>query len=390
MAPGITDFTNPFFKLTNGASAIASAGNEEQKTQATTQFIETAIDSIFTIAKKAADAEQETTENAEQAQELDNNAEEIRTRTYARAQETISRIEQNAARVEGLLANLQASSDKIQEHKKQLEEQKGIIETNKTILNNPEASKDERKTALENIKKAGIAITELETTIQEYSQVTEDLGNELDKTTKENQDLTVEGEEIVNQGTAEIKDVTTDASGELSQKVTQSTIKGAKNSSVGASEIAVGTPMLSNLATAAEGQRLIRSGEDNIKAGGIRTAKSAITMGDVMGTIREGFATIGQIGNYANTMSDGNLNTYNLIGQFNTDFDGFIRTIGSWTNIEGVGNEFAQKAEEKIAKLDETNTKKEGEEETDTQGKSSTLSGDNFDTKKLELEVEKA
>lgn len=391
MAPGITDYINPFLNMANGVGSIATANTEEQKTQATGQFIQIAINSVFSIVNKVMEAQQETQQNAAEASDLDSDAQEIRTRTYARAQDTISTIEANATRVESLLQNLQASAEQLAEYQKQLEDQKNIIETNKAILNNPEASRDERKAALEGIKNAGTAITELETVIQSYSEQAEVVGAEIEEATVENEELTSLSEQITAEGQAEIQQVTQQAAGEATQTVTDTATQGTKDIATGTAEIAAGTPMLASPFTALEGQNLINQGTQNTEAGGIRTAESAITLGSVVKTTKDGYSIASQIISFGSTMATGNNNTFNLLGALSTNYyEDHIRTIGSWSNIEGVGAEFAQAADEELGKLNGSNEESEGTAQDQNSGNGSTSAGDRFDTKKLELEEERA
>ena len=366
--------------LVSGAYSISQANGEAAKTEATTQFISTALNTIFSVVCKAIEAQQETAENAKDSLDLKTSASEITSRTYAGAERIIARIEENGVNVQNLLDGLNQNIEQVQEFNKQLEEQRAIIDENKAIISNPEATREERKEALNNIKGAGKAISELESNVISYTEQANQIGEEIQVLNEENEILSAEGQEITLAGEAEMQEVLTEAGGEMTETVAETVARGGKDITTGTADIAAGTPMLSNLITAAEGEVLIQRGKDSIKAGGIRTTESAITGAEVLTTVRFAGSALEQINHLTSGIGAGYSNNSTLIGDAGNYWNGFIQTIGSWTEIAGAGEEIVVEAEEEIENLDNSD-----EESV------STSSGDNsekFNTDRLKIEVQ--
>ncbi len=372
-----TDISN----LANGVISLTTAKTPEDRTAAT----KTTIKSVFSIIDKVQDAKAETQENADGARELDQEAQDIRTRTYQRAEANIKAIEENAARVQSLLENLQARNEEIAAHQEELNVQKEIIENNKTVLNNPESTRAERREALENIKAAGNAITELEVAIQTATQETEVFTTEIEETTAVNEELNSASQEIVQEGSSKIQEVQAQAAGELTQTVTSTVAQGTQDIATGTTQVAEGTIMLTNGFTAVPGQRLVNKGTKSIEAGSIRTGESAITIGNITSTCKFISSALGQFSNLNNTMLDSYNNTSNVLGLIDNNFKPFITTLGSWTSIEGAGAEYVARADEEIARLEnQGENEDENPEGTDV---SESTSKDPFDTRRLELDA---
>lgn len=375
-----TDYASTFYNMANSIGGIATTQSDAEKTEATKELVTTVAKSIFLVLDKTIGAKEKTAENAQAARNLDNDAKDIKTRTYARAEKVISKIEENAARVAALLEELDKTSQEVIEYQKQLEGQKNIIETNKAILNDPNKSRKERIEALNNIKTAGDAISDLESAVLAYTEQAEALSAGLEDATSENEDLNTAGEETIQDGSSKIQQVVSQGAGEVTQTVTSTATQGTKDIAEGTAQVATGTSMLATPATAALGEKYIIQGNNSITAGGIETAQSAITIGDITSTLSFGMRTIGQINTFGNTITSGYGNNANLLGQLGTTLAPFITTLGSWTSIEGTGAEFVAQAEQEIANLD-------GDKNSDGNQDEATGNADLFDTKKLKLET---
>ena len=337
-----------------------SSGDEKAKVNATKQVASFAFSSIWNVLSKVDSAKSETERNEQEAKSLDAEAGKIKDRTTRRAQQKISEIESNIANIEKLLAQLEKNNAEVVAYYEQLAQHRETIATNKEIVNNPNASKEEKKAALDNISAAGREIEVLAETVLNISNQSGDLQAAIQESGDANTSLADDATEAIADGSQEMEVVVHKATTNVTTTLPGVVATGTKDITKGSAQVAEGTVMMATPATAVVGQQLVSQGTNSITAGNIRTGKSALTMTKLtttLGTAGQSLATFANFGTSLGSIANTGIDLLNRTGIL---WEPLVASTGSWNNVSGSAQEIISQTDENLIKL---NSNVEGQED---------------------------
>lgn len=363
--------------MTGSVYEAFSSGDENAKVNATKQVASFALSSIWNALSKVDSAKSETEKNEQEAKSLDAEAGKIKDRTTRRAQQKISEIEDNIANIENLLAQLEKNNAEVATYNEQLAQHRQTIVNNQAVVNDPNASREEKKEALDNISAVGGEIINLGDMVHNILTQSTELQSNVQNIGDMNSSLSEESTAILADANQEMEVVINKATTNVTTTLPGVVVTGTKDITKGSAQVAEGTAMMATPATAVVGQQLVTQGKNSITAGNIRTGKSALTMPKLtttLGTAGQSLATFANFGTSLGSMANTGIDLLDRTGSL---WEPFVASTGSWLNVSGSAQEIISQSEESLVKV---NSDGEGQEDI-------TLKVDPKDLEVMELSV---
>lgn len=371
---------NEIYSLINTAGTTYQAfesGSAEAKVNSAFKLGASLFNLISNELNKVQGAEKETAENEGRAQDYEAKSSEIRGLTYKRAEKKIEEIQENIAEISAIMEVLDKNAQAVIDYNKQLEDQKAIINKAQETVEDPSVSGKERREALKQISAAGAVILDLYSEVSKYAEANESISGQIEELTENNEALSTEGNDIIAEGTQQSQEVLAQASADAATTLPKTTATGTKDIATGEAQIASGTPMLATPATAAAGQALIDQGRKSVTAGGIRTTKSAFTMGNLGRTIGGIGTSLSEFANFGTALGSAYNSGLDLIDKTSIIWQPLVTSVGSWQNVGKSAENIVATADEAASQID--TSEEEGEAGTEVTKKL-------FDTEELVVE----
>lgn len=188
--------------FSNTVQTMASDASPEEKVQSGVKFGVQFLLSLFgSNEEQALKSETKRIEtsssNLEAARQVSAN------NTLQAIEQITSSIESNIAELQALLESIEESNQEKEEYQKELQTCQETIETNKQILNDPEATKEEKKEALQAISDVSKMITELSGTINDLIESINERNTQVSEFSEQNEGLNTQAGQVVSTGTQE-------------------------------------------------------------------------------------------------------------------------------------------------------------------------------------------
>lgn len=350
-----TSFNNSIFTLAQNYQTATYANNQQQLTG-----LERVITGVFQLLTNISrntikEAEKEVETNEKNIEIAEEQAEKETQETDNKIKELTEQIVNNTNTINSAIVKLEelgGDQGLITKAKEELEKQLALIEEAIKVLNDPKADKTSKDSALATLETASAAISNLVNSIGEYQTTLNEQVDLVANTSKSTEELLGNAVETITKGVENVQEILVNTQAQTAVNA-KTLATGTTDTAQGATLIATGTAMESNLLTATQGADFIKKGGFKTTAGQKRIAGTTKNLAKLTQTIGQIGSDISTISNMTNAVGQIGNGALDLIGAFSNQVDPIITTIGSWEKvadanvqlIEAINNYSAQNSE---------------------------------------------
>lgn len=368
-----TSFNNSIFTLAQNYQTATYTNNQQQLTG-----LERVITGVFQLLTNISrntikEAEKEVKTNEKNIETAEKQAEKETQETDNKIKEITEQIVNNSNTINSAIVKLEelgGDQGLITKAKEELEKQLALIEEAIKVLNDPKADEAKRNNALAQLEGASAAITKLVENIGDYqtqlAEQTEIVANASEST----EELLTNAVDTISKGVENVQEILVNTQAQTAVNA-KTLATGSTDTAQGASLIATGTAMESNLITATQGADLIRKGGFKTTAGQKRIAGTTKNLTKLTTTIGQIGSDISTISNMTNAVGQIGNGVLDLVGAFSTQSEPMIIAIGSWQKVADANVQLVETINEYKEQTAETteNSEKETTQTTAPQDK---------------------
>lgn len=329
-------FTNSIYTI-----ADPNAGTEE-KVEAGVKF---SIDFLLSLLgkKEEATAKEQVDDNKSAATDLVDNLDGVVNNTTSQMEEIIAEIEATIERIQTNINQIEESNEEKESYQEEIEKLTLDLTTAVEIINNPEASAEEKRDALEKIDGVQAGLADLEEKVTEINENVVALTESTDELGAASEGLNSDSEDVINDGNQQLQNGQRQVE---QQEVTNATTQATGVTNIATSEAAQAAGETAQASSSASSAVPIIGGL--LGSGGQALAQQLFSVAGDQGGAGEyrigSYAPIANLLTYSKDLINTNLPVFsnfpNSIGglmrnstEFSSNFYSITGALGEWTDL---------------------------------------------------------